>query len=316
MKPFDCSDMKALLSAYLDDQLDAGARHMAERHVGECSACRAFVDDAERADLLLATSAAERMAAMSALSPEFMGAVLSRTVFSVPSRGGVLRRLTHSAGWLAAAASLGLAAFVWMSPFRSQPLSLVSSDELAGAMAAAAPTDRAAARDAERSATFARGHAVASALHVSQTFDGALPAEAFTPILSGVQRSATADAGASPSGSAPTGAAHARVTLEDADTLYAAALVLDLVAESAADTFEDIERARRIVAADELVPRLQQTGRRLDPASARTVFAAERVLRQIDRGPLDLGDVTSLREMIAHTGLSGEMLELSAAGDA
>ena len=52
--PMDCTDIKSLLSALLDDHLDAPTLHRAERHLSACLSCRNFVGDAERNDRLIA----------------------------------------------------------------------------------------------------------------------------------------------------------------------------------------------------------------------------------------------------------------------
>ena len=44
----DCTDIKAMLSGLVDDELDAPTRHQAERHLANCKACRSLVSEAER----------------------------------------------------------------------------------------------------------------------------------------------------------------------------------------------------------------------------------------------------------------------------
>ncbi len=137
----DCTDIKALLSALLDDHLDAPSLHRAERHLAECRSCRNFVSEAERNERLIAEEVASAFSGDG--PPEgFEQAVLSRTIHAPPLRelfralrsglrphtrsGGyaadsigryALRRpslaWTAWLGWVAAAAALLLLVTTW-----------------------------------------------------------------------------------------------------------------------------------------------------------------------------------------------------------
>ena len=54
----DCTDIKAMLSALIDDEADDADRYRAERHLAGCRECRELVSEAERNDALVATAVA------------------------------------------------------------------------------------------------------------------------------------------------------------------------------------------------------------------------------------------------------------------
>lgn len=103
--PMDCTDIKALLSALLDDHLDAPTLHRAERHLAECCSCRNFVDEAERNERLIAEEVASTFGG-DGLPEGFEQAVLGRTIHAPPLRP--LLGWTAWLGWVAAAAALVL----------------------------------------------------------------------------------------------------------------------------------------------------------------------------------------------------------------
>lgn len=110
MDTMDCTDIKALLSALADDELDHARRHVAERHLAECRDCRLLLDQAEALDQAIVADTAGLTA--EALPDGFEDAVLGRTIF----RGSLRpygRMWTTWVGWVAAAASLALAITIW-----------------------------------------------------------------------------------------------------------------------------------------------------------------------------------------------------------
>ena len=58
MKTMDCTDIRAMLSGLLDDQVAAETRYLAERHLAECPACRELLSEAERNEALIAAEVA------------------------------------------------------------------------------------------------------------------------------------------------------------------------------------------------------------------------------------------------------------------
>ncbi|MHC4427025.1 MAG: anti-sigma factor family protein [Planctomycetota bacterium] len=108
MNAMDCTDIKANLSALLDDVIDAPARRLAERHLAECRDCRRLMDEAEVLEALVAADAASRKPDPNPMAT-FEDAVLRRTVYAESTR-----RVTAWLGWVAAAASLLLTVTLWM----------------------------------------------------------------------------------------------------------------------------------------------------------------------------------------------------------
>ncbi len=113
-KPCDCTDIKALLSALIDDRLDAAARHGAERHLAGCPACRDLLDQAERNEALIAAG----VGAGAPLPEGFEAAVLARTARAARGRPG---SVSTWFGWVAMAASVFLVLWMWVSDRQSAP---------------------------------------------------------------------------------------------------------------------------------------------------------------------------------------------------
>jgi hypothetical protein len=103
---FDCTDIKAMLSALIDGAMREPQRHAAERHLAQCAACRAILGQAERNDELLALAAAHG----GELPSGFEQQVLAR----IANPGAAGARFRSWLGWIAAAASLGLAGSLWV----------------------------------------------------------------------------------------------------------------------------------------------------------------------------------------------------------
>ncbi|MFO0872641.1 MAG: zf-HC2 domain-containing protein [Phycisphaerales bacterium] len=114
----DCTDLTALLSGFIDDELDAATRHNAERHLVECVRCRAMVARAEQLDARLRV-AASSWGRESALPDAMIAGVLRRTVGD--TRAVRRMRRVATVGWLAAAAALALAATAWFIDRSSAP---------------------------------------------------------------------------------------------------------------------------------------------------------------------------------------------------
>jgi hypothetical protein len=116
----DCTDIRALLSGLIDDEVDAPARHAAERHLAECPRCRSLIDEAEALDELVHADVASRIDSRG-LPTGFEGAVIGRTLYE-NGRGGYLRHWTTWAGWVAAAAALALSVTLWVQDRRPSPV--------------------------------------------------------------------------------------------------------------------------------------------------------------------------------------------------
>jgi hypothetical protein len=125
----DCTDLRAILSGFVDGELDPPRRHEAERHLVECAECRARVARTESLDVLL-REAASRWGREEPLPPPIIERVLARTIADV----GALRRARRWAmvGWLAAAAGVALAATAWWAAERRPQSDLPPSDRVNG----------------------------------------------------------------------------------------------------------------------------------------------------------------------------------------
>ncbi|MHC4272740.1 MAG: anti-sigma factor family protein [Planctomycetota bacterium] len=106
---FDCTDIKAMLSALIDDEAEASDRYRAERHLADCKACRELLSDAERNDALVATAVAGPQPG--GLPAGFEAAVLRRVTEG--DQPGAARRWSAWLGWFAAAAVILLGAALW-----------------------------------------------------------------------------------------------------------------------------------------------------------------------------------------------------------
>ncbi|MHC5115358.1 MAG: anti-sigma factor family protein [Planctomycetota bacterium] len=282
MHAMDCNDIKALLSAFVDDELNAEQRHLAERHLADCPDCRSLVNQAESLDELIA---AEIDADTTGALPEgFEETVLSRTVYAQAPRPYAYRLSTWT-GWIAAAACLGLALTIWVSDTRIP--------ELDGQAAAPAGDQTPTIQQANlRTPSFLR-----SFVHV-----GTLPEEPEPDEIEPVQ---VAHVAPEPADAPPA------TWDEDELTLLGTSMLMAMLDDADLRTFEDVEHIRRIAEYDELLPRLSATRDRLPAESRPPVFAAETILHRIVNGPVSLDDVQALRETAADLHLTDEVDSIS-----
>jgi hypothetical protein len=282
MTTFDCTDIKALLSGIVDDELEPQARHEVERHLAQCGSCQALVDRTERVNQLVALEGSLLIAECS-LPEGFEDAVCRRTVY-----GEVLHHAGHNwtswLGWVAAAACLTLAVSIWVIDRQ-----LVST-----------------ARSAEN-ASYDTGHFAAGFGGRSWTSEVAQPTEAFMLPASQSASSKPATALVSLTSQRDSSVLHP----EDSQTLYAASTALEMLTQSDLHSFADAERIRRIATYDDLVDRLAETRQRLDPADRAPVLAAESVLVRIVNGPLDLKDLRELHHTVAQLDLPNQVQMIS-----
>ncbi|MDY7109587.1 MAG: zf-HC2 domain-containing protein [Planctomycetota bacterium] len=328
-RSMDCTDIKVLLSGLIDDELGAETRHLAERHIAECRACRVLVDEAEAAHQLVA-SEAQATVEPGRLPEGFVGSVLSRTVYDEPRRRGQAGSWVNWLGWMAAAACLVLAVAIWALDRR--PL----TGRLAPGPAPVAKAPPPAAPNPGMIQT-----AVYNTTGRSWTFDGELPPDALALPGAGEADSHAAiedDAGSTATRLAGAGrnaadSAAAMIPLEsgavtedgarsdspaappisrrDAETLDAAALLLEWLLAGDDDSFADIESIRRVAEYDGLPTRLAEARDRLAPADRPAVFAAESILWRIVHGPLSLDDVRDLRRTVSESDLAAKLEVMS-----
>lgn len=309
MTTIDCTDIKALLSPYIDGQLDEQTRHRAERHIAQCEACRNLVNQAEQLDALIAADV--QAATPPGLSPDFFGSVMARTVYADPrSPRLTARSIATWTGWLTAAAAFIMAAGIWFN----QNAQMVST------------TTAASGNDAHRSLTTPGGTESRRAgddfYHAglelqSEAFDGVLPENVFRsgseqflhsseqPLIGPATPRATfASLQHTPDLRAPS---IPSIDREDADALYTASILMHLLKAADTRNLAQVEHVRRVVEADNLLPRLSEARDRLHPADRPAVFAAESLLARVQHGPLDSSDLLSLRDTVAALDLSNQL---------
>lgn len=309
MTHFDCTDIKATLSGLIDDQVDAETRHLAERHLSECAECRALMSQAEGLDDLIAMDAA-------AFSPKrlpdgFAESVLNRTVYARMYENAGFS-WTNWLGWVAAAACLCLAATIWFLDRQSIPRDgglVISSDRQA---MNSAPVKSTADDSTLRSFTYDQP-LQPTAIRASNR--KVIESEAMLDDSTRAEIDAEL-AMVQPTRSAIEGIAHrAMISEADGDTLHAAALLLDMLADSDLTNFADVEQIRRIAIYDELPQRLADVRTRLRGTDRATVMAAESIVVRIVNGPIDMDDLRLLHETVASLNLATQIGAISVGRD-
>lgn len=101
------------------------------------------------------------------------------------------------------------------------------------------------------------------------------------------------------------------IARDDAETLYAASLTLELLRDADDSTFADAERIRRIAESDDLLNRLAIARNRVGVEDRPLLLAAEGVLLRVVRGPLSLEELHELREATARLDLAEQLDALS-----
>ena len=279
----DCTDIKVIASGFVDAELDADTRHAAERHLVECAACRSLVDQLESlSDRIISDAAGTG----EGLPDGFAGAVLARTVYAeAPARR--IAGWTSWLGWIAAAAALVLAVFVW----QLDQTPLVVTPTPAVAESGARATDPYGG---------ARLATLRSWVHDGPTRPSDDPLE-----LEGDPEDVLL--------AAPL---RSEISREDAVLLESTALFLEILAVRHEDSATDVDRLREIAIYEDLLPRLRNAWRRLDPSDRKIVSAAESVLDRITNGPSTAENVQDLRDTVDALDLPGELEKLSARGGA
>jgi len=285
MTQFDCTDIKAMLSAIVDDQLDAERRHGVERHLATCKPCRRVLDEAESVDAILALDV-EGAAPSGQLPVGFADAVLART-----THAGRIRFRDRSfvtlGGWIASAAAIALAMTIWIVDRRAliNPPSPVTSGD---SILAADPNPLLA---------------YSSTISNSWIYEGpvesvdAVEVESAPPTIERILQSAS-------------------LTRDDVDALFAAALALDRLHGRTTPTFAEFDMVRRIVEYDELLPRMAIAHKRLSAEDRAAVIAAESIFLRIVRGPLDADDLSEISQTIVELELPDRIARIGKRIDA
>ena len=320
MHNMDCTDIKVLLSGLIDDEIDEQTRYLAERHIAECKSCRDLLDEAEALNQTVAVEAQEHLAPDD-LPRGFIGTVLSRTAYDEQRSGTRFAGWMNWLGWVAAAASLLLAITIWAIDHRLIPSRSQGQPHISIAPPAPQHPDarQASYVTAARSWTYSgtmpteeSGPPVVESLQLRQiTIDNGIPIDLY------IESNTTAappdrEIEAPAVAVAPSLTTGPLISREDAETMDAAALLLNMLLASGDRSFSDIEQIRRIAVYDELLSRLAEARGHLDANDRPTLFAAESVLLRIINGPVSSKDVQELRDMVRQSGLPAQLRSISA----
>ncbi len=280
--PLDCTDIRTLLSALLDDQLDADVRYRAERHLAGCEACRRLIGEAELNDAMIAFDAGSAgHGDADAVPAGFADAVLAKT--AVMRRTKAARRWS-ALGWLAAAAALVVA----VTP-RVVDRRLPDPDE-------PGPRLIRATWELPPLALGAPAHLV--------PLESALPDAPVEPVAPPPARAfATAPL--------PTAGDLPAFSRDNAEAIDSATMLLSKLLDADESSFADVDFVRRTAEYDGLLPRLAAARRELPPRDQSAVLAAESVLFRIVAGPLSQQDVRELRLTIGRLDLPGQMQSMT-----
>ena len=311
VKNMDCQDIRAMLSALVDDRVDTATRHNAERHLAGCSTCRSLLDEAEALDDLIVRDASG-VGGASALPPGFAATVLERASIVRPT---LKRSFITWAGWTAAAASLILAVLIWSFDRRMwiqddpamasgpRPLnSLADGGRANDGLVQRAGYERLSwTYDGDLTALSDNNTNSDGENELSTTLDRVQPAS-IDPSFAARDGGAAVGAGDVARAAAALADDDSRLTIDDAQTLYSVALVMETLESADLSNFAEVERIRQIAEYDNLLPRLEGLKQRLSQKDRPVVVAAECILLRIVRGPVSqqdarelLNDATGLR---------------------
>lgn len=307
-KNMDCQDIKAMLSALVDDRVDEATRHDAERHLAGCLSCRKLLDEAEAIDDLIVRDAAgfgKGGNGVSALPPGFAATVLERATIVRPT---LKRSFVTWTGWTAAAACLVLAIMIWsfdrQAWMRSGDTGIAMGPNTTGPVNAG--VNRAAdglvqhASYERRSWTFDGDFSVENQKNsndeasVTTTLDKVKPATIDPAYAAGANTSVKTNAGDVANAAAALAEVKSNLTIDDAQTLYSVSLVMETLENADLNNFAEVDRIRRIAEYDNLLPRLEDMRSRLSANERPVVVAAECILLRIVRGPVTQEDAKIL----------------------
>ncbi len=294
MNTMDCTDIKAKLSAIVDDQLEPAERHAAERHLVDCADCRVLIEETERIDASIAREG--ELIAHGGLPDGFEAGVLSRTVYA--DRPQAIRPAWIAwSGWVAAAASLTLAAAtVWIgiSPPTDQSEPFASHDPNRTAAASLGPAERTGTSIAQ-SASYTTGFDLRS-----QAYDGT-----FSPDTWRVSSTSPAFTSASvlPVERNDAESDLSRLSLADTESLYTVSLLLDLLADPDLDIPVNIPQMKRAIESERLPERMGEIADQLEGRERRAILRAELVIHRLATYEEDEGEPTRLREVIRESRL-------------
>ena len=294
---FDCTDLKTLLSAMIDDEIDDRDRYRAERHLAACRACRELVSEAELNDAMIVLDGTPEDGDM---PPGFVAAVLGRTVYADRRRSR--QRWTAALGWFAAAASFFLAVSVWVL---NRPLPAGGSNGQGGISGRVIQTTYASGPEL-------RSWALEGPLrHDLPPLALGVPVNRF-PDPSGSNTAVMIAASQRPPVDVVRGAVEdiARrrpISPEAAETLDSAAALLTMLEQGSDRTFRDVDFVRRVTEYDDLLTRLADARHNLPIEDWPALLGAETILHRVVAGPLSVDDMRELRQAISRLDLRAQI---------
>lgn len=289
MKPMDCTDIKALLSALIDDCVESDTRHLAERHLADCNSCRTLLDEAEAAEAMVAASV-DNLAPLDTLPDGFKANVLARTVYA-DEKSFHPHHWTTWLGWLAAAASLALALTIWV---------VDNSGNLHG------PNTQTANIDAHSNDTNDLTGQESQGSTSNYLVDDSRASFAELNRISMMPASLRQSSGFTK----PT-LQLSSLTLDEIDTLDQTAQLLMMLAQAPEQSLIEIERIKRIAEYDELLPKLSMLRAKLAQEDRSNTYAAELVLQRIMHNTLGIHDVQEMRNAISELNLPSLIDEIA-----
>ncbi|MCH7663872.1 MAG: zf-HC2 domain-containing protein [Chloroflexi bacterium] len=288
MKSLDCTDIKALLSALIDDCVESDTRHLAERHLADCKSCRTLIDEAEAAEAMVAASVGD-LAPLDTLPDGFKANVLARTVYA-DENSNHPQRWTTWLGWLAAAASLALALTIWVvdnSGNLSSPKSTVARND-------APENDIALADNSPQGSTNIHPVNNSRASFVGLNSMSMMPASLRSSI-------------SSPKSISPI----SMLTLDEIEALDQTVLLLEMFIQAPEVSQTLIKSIRNIAEYDELLPKLSKLRAKLAQKDRSNTYAAELLLQRIIYSPLEIQDVQEMRSAIGELNLLSQLEKLA-----
>lgn len=283
MKSLDCTDIKALLSALIDDCVESDTRHLAERHLAGCESCRTLIDEAEAAEAMVAASVGD-LALFDSLPDGFKANVLARTVYA-DEKSYHPQRWTTWLGWLAAAASLALALTIWVVDnsvnLQSPKLTVARNDIVDDDKSQQGTSNIYAVDDLPAS-------------YVLRNSMAMMPAS--------YRRSISSPTSISPVST---------LTLDEIDALDQTVLLLEMFIQAPEVSQTVIESIRNIAEYDELLPKLSKLRAKLAQEDRSTTYNAELLLQRIIYSPLEIQDVQEMRNAINELNLPRHLEKLT-----
>ncbi len=303
MNTMDCADIKALLSGLIDDQVDPETRHLTERHISNCSSCRALLNEAESLDRLIALEGENSFNQLPAGFEESVLGLTGNSSVILPYH----RRLSTWFGWMAAAASLALAMTIWVND-RQQMIAFNTDNTVATNIPNPLVDEVLPPVVAPVQAHNANYTRPVFGNHMN-SFD-----DDFFYATDQESETSTVEAVRADSRKLDELSDRPTISEDDALTLYTASILLEMVAQADTTTFADIEMARRIIEYDDILQRLAVAREHLDPADLPALFAAESIFTRIALGPIDINDLRRIRESVINLNLAVVIDELSDGG--